>query len=97
MVTTYADIKKAAAVAGEPYIDHATPDGCFGLTTSVLGIMTTYLFKGELADAEAPVLGRVEVVSINAGSLTYVGNGLKGGTFAGFRDSYEDAFAKMAA
>lgn len=59
----------------------------FTATAKVLGITTVYLLKGEDADLEATIVGRIELGSAERSpvyaAIVYKGGNLKGGAFAG--------------
>lgn len=95
-MSTLADLNKNAEKV-VTFVDDATPAGYFGASAKVLGIFSTYLFKGVEGDESAEVVGRVEIPKgldlLN--TSVYVGNGLKGGEWSGRLTSYSEAFAKM--
>jgi hypothetical protein len=93
-MNTLADIKTEASTPAATFTDHATPEGFFGTTVRFLGIVTTYLLKGDKDDLNAPIVGRVEILT--SGISAYKGTSLKGGLILAKPDSYEKAFASIA-
>lgn len=79
--TTFADLTKEADTELRPWVDGSTPDGVFGVTTRLLGIITTYYFAGSVGDPAAPIIGRIELHQ--NGASCYLGGGLKGGQWMG--------------
>lgn len=91
----FRDITRAARGATvASFIDDSTPEGHFGATMIFLGVLTTYLLKGELDDPNAPVVGRVEANMEAKTILAYRGTRLKGGEIISAY-TYGEAFNKM--
>lgn len=96
-MTTLAEVRNAATFSGATFADHATPEGHFGITVTIMDIATVYLFEGQIPSPDAVVKGRVELPSAfsNKGSNAYAGNGIKGGEFLGTHLPFAEAFSKM--
>jgi len=90
-MSTFADIQKSATGIMSTYIDDYTPAGHFAATTTVLGIVTTYLLRGELNDREALIVGRGEIIGRR--QTCYLGGGIKGGEWVG--GTLRDLFARF--
>ena len=80
-MSTLSDIRKKATFVGEPWAMNTT--GFFAVPATLLGVSTTYVLMGELGDEEALIVGRSEVHGRRA--ATYLGDGLKGGSWEGSR------------
>ena len=95
---TLSDLTASATGPTSMYADQDTPEGYFQVTTCVLGIVSTYLLKGELESADAEIVGRVELPKLKdigkARPNGYKGDSLKGGQLFLF-ESYKEAFARM--
>ena len=83
---TYADIARAADGELRPWKDARTTERTFGVTARVLGIVTTYFLVGRIGDADATIIGRIEMQP-GGRSNHYIGDRLKGGFWTG-RDSF---------
>jgi hypothetical protein len=68
--------------------DDNTPAGCTLVVTEVLGIGTTYLCR------DGAVIGRIE--GRGAQQNAYVGDGLKGGHWAGSTGTFYELAARVA-
>lgn len=80
-MSNLADIEKSAVGVVATYTDYTTPTGYFAATTTIVGIVTTYLLRGELDDRDAVIIGRGEIVGLRQNC--YLGDGLKGGEWVG--------------
>jgi len=71
------------------------PEGIFSVTMKFLGITTIYLLRGEQANEDSEVIGRIELPLLTRGdegpALGYRGSGLKGGYFLGAVSESMDA------
>lgn len=83
-----AEIDMVATSVGE------VPAGYFVATTKVLGIVTTYMLKGELDDENATIVGRVEINKNRSGINCYRGDRIKGGELLS-AGSYDEAWSKI--
>jgi hypothetical protein len=82
-MATFADIIKHSDVEPVTWVDSTIPDGHFGATTRILGIITAYRLRGVQGDPDAVIVGRDEMYS---GRVTsYEGAGLKGGSLVRHR------------
>lgn len=79
---------------GEAYTDHATPEGHFGVITTIMGLKRTYLLKGEFDAADAVVKGVIVTDRMNRSTM-YKGSNLMGGRSLGSATNYEDAFSRF--
>lgn len=77
---TFAEVIADAERSTEPFIDSETPEGHFGVIVSNHGGIQTYWLKGNLADPEARIVARTQVIRDH--SVHYVGGSLFGGTLA---------------
>lgn len=95
-MSAYTEIETAASGNVSCYTDAATPNGYFAVTAKVLGIVTTYLLKGNCYDIDsASIVGRVELTDNTRGTI-YKGHKLKGGHFEGPLNGYKEAFTRIA-
>lgn len=81
--TTFADLEKVSETPVRPWADATTPDGVFGTTVRVLGVITTYYLAGTVGQADAPIIGRVELHPGRPQQSHYIGTGAKGGSWVG--------------
>lgn len=79
---------------GESYVDHATPEGHFGVITTIMGLRRTYLLKGEFDSADAVVQGVIVTDRMNRSTM-YKGSNLMGGRSLGAATNYEESFKRF--
>lgn len=77
---TFAQVIADADRATEPFTDSETPEGHFGVIVSNIGGVQTYWLKGDLANPEAQVVARTQVIRDR--SVHYVGGSFLGGVLA---------------
>lgn len=77
---TYAQVIADATRHTEPFIDHETPEGHFGVFVENIGGYQTYWFRGDLADPDARIVARSQVIVDQV--THYVGGSLLGGTLS---------------
>lgn len=80
---TYAQVIADAMRHAEPFIDHETPEGHFGVFVENIGGYQTYWFRGHLADPDARIVARSQVIGEQVAH--YVGGSLLGGTLSPMR------------
>lgn len=80
---TYAQVIADATRHTEPFIDHETPEGHFGVLVENIGGYQTYWFRGDLADPDARIVARSQVIVDRV--THYVGGSLFGGTLSPMR------------
>jgi len=84
---TLADIKKHSTVEPIIFADGSVPAGFFYATGRVVGLVTTYILRGEKGDLSAEIVGRQE--HQGRGPVMYAGSGIKGGAYLGDVDVAE--------
>lgn len=107
MTTTFAHLVQTAEEHNDTvstFVDKATPEGHFGVTTKVGGNTVVYLLEGNKDDPYALVKGHVLMV-FNGEKLTATGykgdsqtgkfNPFKIRSYMGQDESFESFFAKM--
>ena len=96
-MTTFAEFKQTVGEPRSVFTDNNTPANHFGVTATVLGRTSFYLFEGKKGSEKAIIKGRIELEKPYSyvGAVTYKGNGIKGGEFQGGLTSFEEAFLNM--
>ncbi|WP_159600535.1 hypothetical protein [Agromyces humi] len=74
---TLADVIAASSLPVTTGVDYTTPDGHFGATAVIVGVLTAFTLRGEIDDPAAVIVERIEFHQ--GRSHRYVGGGLKGG------------------
>ena len=77
---TFEQVIQDAERTAEPFIDHVTPEGHFGVTVYNIGGVQTYWFAGDLADPQARVVARTQI--IRNSPVHYLGGSFLGGRMA---------------
>lgn len=95
-MATFADIRKVSDIP--PMTTHLKGE-YFEAVAVILGIHSIYLLKGAINQDEAEILG-VTTISKNLAKTafvqnSYIGSGLKGGTYIRTADSFEETFASI--
>lgn len=96
-MATFQDIQTATkdkTKLGAAYVDHATPEGHFGVIANILGLTRTYLLKGEFDSPDAVIKGVIVTDRMNRSNM-YKGSNLMGGRHLGNATSYEESFGRF--
>lgn len=96
-MATFADVVKVSGTPRSIYVDKSTPAGHFGVTATVNGTVTFYLFEGKQGSDKAVIKGRVELPKPYSyvGATAYKGNEMDGGENLGGLTSFKEVFEQM--